>query len=940
MAPDINGPPDGAVNSSITKPESPLAEIAFTVVPSKDLTEKQLQSIIETLNESGAQYVPLTDEGRVHVPKCDYIISTTSDFPDYEAALDQFKRVVKPSWVNACIKSQKIVANFRPFSPDPHLFMSEVVVSCADIPEGDKEAIRGAVLAMGGQYTSALLKTVTHVIALSMDDVKCQMVLSKKLRATIVLPHWFDDCLRLRRKITEGPYTLPDPEILSGKSGRVAGLWQNANVQGAISATPEEMSKFEKGNLSPQWEPLSVFKGKSLKLGEDLGLSPRLREIIEQLIINGGGKTTEDIEKADTYICHLRQGYDYVYASQQCKDVGNLSWLFYLMTHNCWTSPMRRLLHYPVPPLPIPGFENQIICISNYSGEARIYLENLIRASGARFTKTLEPHNTHLITAQEQGEKWEAAKEWALQVTNHIWLEESYATYKFQSTTEHEYTHFPPRTNLGEVVGHIQIHRSAMERFFRDLPPKLKQVVEDLPREVASESPAPSNSPEELSNTAKTSKSLEKSHDSSDHQEPQSDTTRGAGSRPSTALEEPRESKLASAFKTEKGRKEKPTPLVKRKMRLLSDVPETPSKIGVQSGKENETPPTGSRSAKDKATAKLHDMSADIALYQKEMKRVGGVTHGGRRKSDQNAQPEKLIKLKGDSRKRSIEASTEGKQESSDKEDTSKPKAKKKKAMGPTPKIPPIEHRITISGDDRWNGNPKRETSEKHKLRELGIHVTENPADVTILCAPKIVRTKKFVSALAVAPHVLSTSFIDACLKDGKVPSFSKHTLSDRENEKKYGFSLAKALQNAKKNKGHMLKGTQILCTQEVKAGFETYNAIITSNGGKCMLYRGRPGLSITKRSDKSDADGDTKVTDSDNPLAVDPLYLISGTKNTEVALWGKFRDLAKKFDMTPFIVAPDWILTVAMAQEMKWDQQKKFEMSEQTLEKAKAKGW
>ena len=55
-------------------------------------------------------------------------------------------------------------------------------------------------------------------------------------------------------------------------------------------------------------------------------------------------------------------------------------------------------------------------------------------------------------------------------------------------------------------------------------------------------------------------------------------------------------------------------------------------------GKENETPSTmGSRSAKDKAVAKLHDLAPDIALFEKERKRVGGVTHGRDRKSSEGA---------------------------------------------------------------------------------------------------------------------------------------------------------------------------------------------------------------------------------------------------------------------------------------------------------------
>ena len=128
--------------------------------------------------------------GRVEeLEKVGYIVSTSTDFPDYYTALDLMIHVVKPSWVDGCIKSGK-VKNPRTYSPDPALFMNEVVVCCGDIPEGDQEAIAGGVLAMGGQYSAVLSRSTTHLIALSMEDQRCQLAVSKKIPVKIVLPHW------------------------------------------------------------------------------------------------------------------------------------------------------------------------------------------------------------------------------------------------------------------------------------------------------------------------------------------------------------------------------------------------------------------------------------------------------------------------------------------------------------------------------------------------------------------------------------------------------------------------------------------------------------------------------------------------------------------------------------------------------------------------------
>lgn len=94
-----------------------------------------------------------------------------------------------PNWVDISILKSRL-ANPRSHSPDPRLFFSGLVVCTANLPEGDKDAIIGGVLAMGGLYSGAISKLVTHLVALTMDPVACQTVVSKNLNCKIVLPHW------------------------------------------------------------------------------------------------------------------------------------------------------------------------------------------------------------------------------------------------------------------------------------------------------------------------------------------------------------------------------------------------------------------------------------------------------------------------------------------------------------------------------------------------------------------------------------------------------------------------------------------------------------------------------------------------------------------------------------------------------------------------------
>lgn len=117
-------------------------------------------------------------------------MSNTIDFPAYDTACDALIPVVKSGWLHASVSKRKL-ANPRQYSPDPRLFLNDVVVTCGDIPEGDKDAIIGGVLAKGGLYSARLTQQVTHLVDLTADSDKAKIIVAKKLATKIVLPHWY-----------------------------------------------------------------------------------------------------------------------------------------------------------------------------------------------------------------------------------------------------------------------------------------------------------------------------------------------------------------------------------------------------------------------------------------------------------------------------------------------------------------------------------------------------------------------------------------------------------------------------------------------------------------------------------------------------------------------------------------------------------------------------
>ena len=449
---------------------------------------------------------------------------------------------------------------------------------------------------------------------------------------------------------------MPNAEILRKKPEDRIPETGRPDLKGALSPQP---GRLPTPSLSPSRErrQLAVFTNKKVMLSNDLEVGSHLRGTIEELITGGGGTITGSVHKANMFICQYRDSLEYRIASRAGSDVGNLPWLYHLITHDTWTSPLRRLLHYPVARQGLPGFKDFRICLSNYNGEARVYLENLAKAAGGEFTKAMREDNTHLITAHTVSEKCEAAKEWNINMVNHLWLEESYAKWEIQTISNPRYTHFPSRTNLGEIVGQTPINRKAIEQVF--FPP---------------------------------GSDVDPAAENNGRTKPVAATQRPTSKLPTSIAVD-----LSSSAR---GEGAMPTPKASKAPGRNSNGPELKTPVAsrfLKGNKENETPPTtGSRSAKDRAVARLHELAPDIALFEKESKRVGGVIFGGRRSSG-----DECSNANG---KRSTSKDEETATEA-DEESRAAKRAKKSKA--------PASMQLLLSGYKRWVGLPKKEVEER-----------------------------------------------------------------------------------------------------------------------------------------------------------------------------------------------------------------------------------
>ncbi|KAL1842935.1 hypothetical protein VTJ49DRAFT_3723 [Mycothermus thermophilus] len=824
--------------------------IAF--VQSKSLSSSLISQFSQIVKSHGAEVLEPDHNGKIRISEATHIVSNTIDFDQYAEALAMMIPVVTSNWIKACMARHRI-AQVRPFSPDPRMIFSNVILTCAGLPLNDQESITGAILALGGMESKDLTKQTTHICALSMDHEKCQEAKRKNLKCKIVLPHWFDDCFRLGKRIDEGPYLLPDPEILRMAPEDAVKIPSSQQIQSAVSTIPN-------GPYETQGaEQLTVFARKKIMLSTDLPINEMLRKTITTKIVQSGGEVIDVVEDCDMFICQYRDGPQYIRASQQGKDVGNLAWLYHMMVYNEWTSPFQRLLHYPVPRNGIPGFKDMRITLSNYGGEARLYLENLITACGATYTRTMKAENTHLITARMHSEKVEAAKDWNIEIVNHLWIEESYAACEVQSLSNPKYRHFPPRTNLGEVIG---------QTFFSE--PVLRQLYYP-------------GGEEHMTEVAKKKKKI--------NERAQKNALTVGLDRDFSVMQDSSPAPAASSS----ARKARATPAV--------GTFATPAKARhVRMGKENDTPSvmsSASRSAKAQALSKLQDLASDIALYEKEKQRTARGSHaiwGGKRAADQ-LDRERAEKHSSPASKR------EGADEAEDEQENKRP------AKRPKIALPEVDMRICLTGYKRWVENKASEEADRKKLRALGIQIVQDNAPCNYLAAPGMVRTMKFLRALAKGPTVINSSFITACIETGKRPNPEDYLLADKANEARFGVTIETAVSRARANRGRLLWGVPIYCTVEIPNGVDAFKNIAEANGAIFKIYRARGGTTIKPTTEEEDGGADP-----------DPVYLLSGVSPAEKNLWSRFKDMAIRGHMEPRIVKADWLLDVAMRQELMFD--------------------
>ena len=183
----------------------------------------------------------------------------------------------------------------------------------------------------------------------------------------------------------------------------------------------------------------------------------------------------------------------------------------------------------------------------------------------------------------------------------------------------------------------------------------------------------------------------------------------------------------------------------------------------------------------------------------------------------------------------------------------------------------------------------------------------------THLAAPHILRTEKFLCALAYAPIVASLKWVQDCLEKDTVLGTiclrlliildpKLYPLHDSENEKKYHFTLDQSVSRARENRRQLFKNYQVYISSAIPS-HSALLRIVEANGGEAKVVSN----TIKARA---------KVLRTDYLRTVDQI-LICSASTEDRGLRSKFRDEVTEGGLTSGIYSSEWIMRSVLRQKI-----------------------
>lgn len=341
-----------------------------------------------------------------------HVISNSIDIPNYDIIAFQLMiPVVSSEWLKVVIANKRIYP-VRPFYSNPkHIFKDALFAVSSDFSKNEKLILQKAIRTFGGTYLEEMKKSLTHVISDNLEDNDAKLItafneMNKSGKAIqLVNSKWLFDCINERKLLPASGSTKTEEE--------------------KDAKRPEYLTHFH-------------FKiSKTMQLSKSL-----LAALHDSFYLSNSGKEvvylTNEVDKS-VDLSTKQRTFDYFFA---------------ILFHETTNLKFDSLLFHPLNGLAVEGMEHVLVATTNYTGDARIYIEELTERMGGRFSKTLKAVNTHLVASKGVGKKFEFAKSWNVKIVSHMWVEDTFINWKIMD--ESSYDKFPRSDEGVRYIGDVR----------------------------------------------------------------------------------------------------------------------------------------------------------------------------------------------------------------------------------------------------------------------------------------------------------------------------------------------------------------------------------------------------------------------------------------------------------------------------------------------------
>ncbi|WBW75460.1 BRCT domain protein Brc1 [Schizosaccharomyces osmophilus] len=797
-------------------------------------------------------------------------------------------RLVKTNWIEDCIEKNALL-DYAPYSSNPYLIFKGICATTCEIDPFLASFIDDSLEVLGGKFTPVLIKSITHVFSIDGEGPKCRKVKEKEnVEIKVIHPRWILECLIQGRCIDQKHYLFPSLSF----------------------------SQKPKNTLNDHSLFRNVFHKKKIFFSSDLNLPTVANQAIRKFAVNLGADIAESTRDCDVFIGFQRETDEFRIAIVQNSTIATVSWLLNSFVLGSWKDPLLDALHFPLPSKKF--LKGQTIALTNYTGKARTYLEKLIVASGASYTKNLKPTNSVLIAASSYGQKFGAAKVWKIPSAHHMWLFSS-----FKSLSSEPYSDFP-----------VPLDESYMDFL---LPCKLESKIDS---EVKVAEGSSHNDDQILVN-----QDIEKNMD---YEPPEAIEDRmnkeKEGDKQGNHNNETHEDSSLSPG----------SPLMSKDVQLDDDLPSINGPVMAKSFSNNNIASTENIQMNNeedhprlildnitqnmnlehkKADTQMSDETTNLSTQNQHeststplltpsviipsLKGVSNLAEDPQALSRHNSPSYSVIP--DSTQAENIASSAPSTQERSRSKRKSasmalsmlqnvvmpdvvafeREKRLKKHVDMTVPEKPGSQTMTNTNLHERRyviiTGYETKPSSDY--LKKSNINITSNPSKCTHLVAPRILRTAKFLCAIPNGPQVVTMEWLQDSIKQRHPSAEDKYLLKDEEKEKEIGCSIQDSLKRAREKGPTLLENYVIYLTSKTVApgNVSAVTSIVKSNGGACSTIS-----NFNKRL--------TKHLENGNIIVI--------TCQEDRHIWENFLSSIETYQNT-FLQNYDWLMKTILRQEL-----------------------